>query len=176
MEIYLHSLIHSHGGVLRQVATSSDMCELEPITHTEFVRLSVRLCKYFALVEWTLLIVITNTLKYPAHITFWYNLSCTNPMEQVPSRETGSHSTSQEILYISWNTKAHYCVHNSPPLVPFLSHMNPGHNFPPYVPKLFNFIFPSMPGSSNKVLQQKYFMHLSHPRVLHNLPVSSSLI
>jgi len=30
--------------------------------------------------------------------------------------------------YLLWNAKVHYCVHNSPKLVPIPSHMHPVHN------------------------------------------------
>jgi len=39
-------------------------------------------------------------------------------MEQSPFSEANSHSASQEILRLFWNTKAHYRAHNSPSVVP----------------------------------------------------------
>jgi hypothetical protein len=57
--------------------------------------------------------------------------------------------SSQEISCLLWNTKVHYCVHNSLPPAPILSQMNPIHTLQPYINKIHsNFIFPSMPRSS----------------------------
>jgi hypothetical protein len=38
-------------------------------------------------------------------------------MEQNPSLEANSRSTSHQVLYL-WNTNVHYRVHNSQPIVP----------------------------------------------------------
>jgi hypothetical protein len=65
--------------------------------------------------------------------------------------EANSHSASQEIPHLLWNSKTHYYVHNSPPLIPILSQMHPAHTFPSYHPKIYsNIILPSTPRSSIK--------------------------
>ena len=50
----------------------------------------------------------------------------TNSMKQGPFSEAVSFSAGQ-IPHILWNPKFHYLIHRSPPLVPALSQINPGH-------------------------------------------------
>jgi len=52
-------------------------------------------------------------------------------MEQSPSWEANSHSSSQEIPHLLWDMKVHYRVCKSPPLARILSQMHPVHTLPP---------------------------------------------
>jgi hypothetical protein len=70
----------------------------------------------------------------------------TASMEQSPSWEANSHSASQEILRLLWNTMVHYRVHQSPPLVRIMSQMNPIHNLRTYFIKIPSGLFPSLQG------------------------------
>jgi hypothetical protein len=84
-------------------------------------------------------------------------------MEEGPSWEANSHSTSQEITSIVWNPKVHYCVHKGPPVVPILGQLHPVHNLPPYFPNIYsNVIFPSMPTSSEWSLTFTFSEQILH--------------
>jgi hypothetical protein len=63
-------------------------------------------------------------------------------MQQCISRETDSGSSLREIPRLLWNLKIHYHVHNSPPLAPIMSQMNPVHTPKPYLFKIhFDILF-----------------------------------
>jgi len=70
-------------------------------------------------------------------------------MEQSPPREINSNSASKEISRLLWNPNVHYRVHNSLPLFPTLSQMNPVHILPSYFFQThYNIIFPFILRSS----------------------------
>jgi hypothetical protein len=82
------------------------------------------------------------------HERSFYGLSITNFMEHSPW-EVKRYPASHKIPKILWNTKVLCHVHNSPSLVPILSHMNPLHTFTSYLFKIhFDINLPFMPRSS----------------------------
>jgi hypothetical protein len=95
----------------------------------------------------------------------------TDSVEQSPSWEANDHSA-KKFYSIYGPPKVHYHVHNSLPLVPILSQMNPLHTFPHYVSKIhYNIIFRVVSSLPN--FQPKFCTYFSYfPCVLHPLPSS----
>jgi hypothetical protein len=97
--------------------------------------------------------LIWNITEVSRKVCRLYNVpkihTWTNSVEQNPSWAANSRSASQEIPCLLWNTKAHYRVHKSPPLVSIPRQMQTVHTFPTYFPKMHsNIIFPPTPRSS----------------------------
>jgi hypothetical protein len=88
-------------------------------------------------------------------------------MEQIPSREADSRSSTQEISHLLWDLKVHCRDHNSPPQVTILCRMNAIRICPPIFPKInFNIILPSTVGIRSGLFrfsEQNFLcIHLSH--------------
>jgi hypothetical protein len=87
-------------------------------------------------------------------------------MEQRPSWEAKSHSTTQEVPHLLWSTKVHYHVLKSPPLVRFLNLMHPDYPFPLSFPKIY----------PNTVLKKfkapSFVMHWMHPELCNFIAVT----
>ena len=79
-------------------------------------------------------------------LTYLITYLLTYSMEQSPYWKVKRFSASQEIPHILWNPNVHYHIHNSPPLVPILSQLDPVHTPTPHFLKIhLNIILPSTP-------------------------------
>jgi hypothetical protein len=82
---------------------------------------------------------------YVSHMTFWHmEWYCLLVYGAEPFLEAANCAVTQELPSNLWNVKVHYCVHNSPPLVPILSHIDPVYTVPSCLSKIyFNIVHPS---------------------------------
>ena len=83
--------------------------------------------------------------------TFWRNSGrylLLTPRSRVLLEKLTCFAASQEIPLILWNPKIHYHIHECPPPVPILNHLDPVHTPTSHFLKIHhNIILPSAPGS-----------------------------
>jgi hypothetical protein len=105
--------------------------------------------------------------KYSITITCHsiHNPHLTNLKEHTHSLQPNCSSACHEISHIMWNVKVHYCIHNSPPLVPTLSQINPIHAILSYLRSTLiqvTSIFPFFGHSKELIPVQAILMVRSH--------------
>jgi hypothetical protein len=83
----------------------------------------------------------------------------TNTVELNTTRETTGCATTQELLNILWNSKAHYLIHKSPPLPPILSQISSVHTTPSSLSMIHLNIINSPTSSSSWWSLSLWLMH-----------------
>jgi len=97
-------------------------------------------------------------------------------MEQNPSTEAKNRSGSEEIpRFFLCKPMVHYRVHNSPPLAPILSQMNPVHNIPSYsLRSILILYFHLRPGFPSGLFPSDFPNKILHPFLISPIRTTSS--
>ena len=112
-------------------------------------------------------------------LTYLLTYLLTHSMQQSPSWEANRFSASQEIPRILWNPKVHYRIHNSPPLIPIMSQLDPVHTPTSHILNIhLNIILPSTSRSPKWLFlsglpAKTLFTPLLSAFVLYAAPISS---
>jgi hypothetical protein len=89
------------------------------------------------------------------------------------SWEDANCAATQELPNILWRPKVHYRDHNSPPLTPILTQINPTHISPLYLSKMhFNIIHP--PTSSTSQWSLSFWFSHQYHICIHLLPIRAT--